>query len=206
LRKPAALPPSQAIRFSVTARNFFQISNSQFSRRGAWCALFADGDAYGSCTLHLGNNHGARIHTGVAGYNKLFRLYPTYGGRTVPFALETAAAELTVHTRYGDVRFTFADENTICAEGDPGMGLRVIRQAEGYESLKRRRDGAWEAVPRATCAYLFKGTEGSAIEFDDTWDWHKLTCGENHRQHRTGARQALYPDHGGISVRGRRPG
>ncbi|NLO46736.1 MAG: hypothetical protein GX111_00225 [Clostridiales bacterium] len=164
--------------FFRDCEQFFGISNSLFSRRGAWVALFADGDAYGSCALHLGNNHGARIHTGVAGYNKLFRLYPTFGGKTVPFALQTSAVELTIHTRHGDVRFTFADENTICAQGDIGMGLRITRQAEGYEALKRRKDGAWEAVPRATCAYLFKGTEGSAIAFDDTWDWYKLTCGE----------------------------
>lgn len=176
LSEAHGLTDIQGDQFFRDRGQLFLMSNSMFSRRGSWSALFADGDAYGSCSLFLGNNHGDAIRTGS--YNKLFRLYPTFGGRTVPFALETSAAELTVHTRHGDVRFTFADETKIYAQGDPGMGLRITRDAGGYESLKKRKDGAWESLPRSAGAYLFKGLEGSAIDFCDNWNWYKLSSGE----------------------------
>ena len=155
-------------------KQFFPVSQHIFSRKGAWIGLSADTPNYGRGALYITTNRGSRCHTGDQTYNRLYRIYPTYQGRRVPFAIQTAAAEYTLHTRYGDVRFTFADETKLIAEGDVGMGLFFQRDGEPYEVIKQRRDGAWESPMRNARPFLFKGLDGSSFTFDDTWDFNKF--------------------------------
>ncbi|MDR0469110.1 MAG: hypothetical protein LBH09_03970 [Peptococcaceae bacterium] len=146
-----------------------------FSRRGAWLGLQANSSRYGKGALYLISNRGGRTHSGDQSYSRIYRIHPTHDGKKVPFAIQVAtASEYTVLTRYGDVRFTWADGSKLMAEGDLGMGLLFSRDGEGYEVVKRRRDGAWESPVRNARPLLFKGLEGSAFSFDDTWDFDKF--------------------------------
>ncbi len=159
-------------------KQFFTVEQHMFSRRGAWIALQADTADYGRGALYLMTNRGSRCHTGNKDYSRLYRIYPTYKGTRVPFAIQTAAAEYTLHTRHGDVRFTWADSTKLIAEGDVDMGLYFYREGEGYEVVKPRRDGAWESPIRQSNPLLFKGLDGSTFTFDNTWDFYKFKCPE----------------------------
>ncbi len=161
------------------AQQFFAVDKYMFSRRGCWLALSIDDVRYGKGSLFLTTNRGMRTHGRMADGTKLFRIYPTFEGKRVPFAVQQCcASELTVRTRYGDVRFTWADESKLMAQGDPGMGLLWTRSTEAYELVKPRKDGAWESSQRSAGPICFKGLEGSSFRFDDTWNWYKLNCGE----------------------------
>ena len=163
--------------FFRNAKQYFPVDQYMFSRAGAWIALSIDNVKYGAGALYLTTNRGMRSHNKAIGVN-LFRIYPTHDGHRVPFAVQSmSASELALHTRYGDVRFTFADTAKLMAEGDPGMGLLWTRRCETYEQIKPRRDGAWESVQRASGSLCFKGLEGSSFTFGDTWNWYDLHCG-----------------------------
>ena len=155
-------------------KQFFNVGTQIFSRRGAWIGLQADTASYGRGALYLMTNRGNRCHSGNMGYNRLYRIRPTYQGRSVPFAIQTAAAEFTLRTLHGDVRFTWADAAKLIAEGDKDMGLLFTRDGEGYEVVKPRRDGAWESPIRNAKPLLFKGLDGSSFTFDNTWDFGKF--------------------------------
>lgn len=159
------------------AKQYFPVDKYMFSRAGAWIALSIDNVNYGAGELYLTTNRGMRTHNKAIGVN-LFRIYPTHDGHRVPFSVQAmSASELALHTRYGDVRFTFADAAKLMAEGDPGMGLLWTRKCEPYELIKPRKDGAWESAQRAAGPLCFKGLEGSTFQFDDTWNWYDLNCG-----------------------------
>ncbi|MBR2520735.1 MAG: NAD(P)H-binding protein, partial [Oscillospiraceae bacterium] len=160
--------------FFTEAKQFFNISRYMFSRRGAWMSLVCDNPKYASGMLFIATNHGTRTHTNDRNYNKLFRIEPTFEGRRVAFSVQTAPDEFTVHTRHGDVRFTFADKTKLMAEGDKGMGLYIYRTGEAHECAKRRKGGAWEYPVNQTSAFTFKGTEGSEFNFNDNWNWYNI--------------------------------
>jgi hypothetical protein len=159
----------------------FRITGNVFKRRGAWFGLFCTGNGYGTAALHLGTLHGgsARAHDG----NKLIDIFPTFQGRKIPFVIQAQAAELTLLTRYGNIRFTYASPVMLVAEGDKGMGLQFEKIMDQHEVIKPRRDKAgtvtaWEAAFRWTCSFIFKGTEGAGLDFDVAWDWEKLSSAE----------------------------
>ena len=160
--------------FYKVNEQFFSVEKHIFSRRGAWLALQADSPKYGRGALYLTTNRGSRNHSDDRTYSRLYRINPTFNGRKVPFSIQTAAAEYTIHTRYGDVRFTWADSSKLVAEGDKGMGLLFTRDGEAYEVVKPRKNGAWESPMRNAKPLLFKGLEGSSFSFDDTWDFDKF--------------------------------
>ena len=161
------------------AEQFFAVDKYMFSRRGCWLALSIDDVRYGKGSLYLTTNRGMRTHSRMEDGTKLFRIYPTYEGKRVPFAVQQrCASELTVHTRHGDVRFTWADQSKLMAQGDPGMGLLWTRNTEAYELVKPRKFGGWESSQRSAGPLYFKGLEGSTFRFEDSWNWYKLNCGE----------------------------
>ena len=160
------------------APQFYALEKSMFSRAGAWLALSVDNVKYGTGALHLTTNRGMRTHSRIPDGTKLFRIYPTYEGKRVPFSTQVSAVELTLHTLYDDVRFTWADSAKLMAQGDKGMGLLWTRTTEAYELVKPRKDGAWESALRSAGPLCFKGLEGSEFRFDDTWDWYALNCGQ----------------------------
>lgn len=162
----------------INTEQFFTVEKYIFSRRGAWLGLQADSAKYGRGALHLMTNRGARCHTGDKASSLLYRIYPTFEGRKVPFSIQTAAAEYTLRTRHGDVRFTWADSTKLMAEGDKGMGLLFTRDGEPYEVVKPRRDGAWESPVRNAKPLLFKGLNGSSFAFANNWNYERFKFSE----------------------------
>ncbi|MCL2228070.1 MAG: hypothetical protein FWB97_10700, partial [Oscillospiraceae bacterium] len=72
------------------------------------------------------------------------------------------------------------DKQKLIAEGDSGMGLLFEKTMVQHETVHPRKDAAWEAFFRLTCAVVFKGLEGSEFDFNDNempWDWENLTSG-----------------------------
>ena len=163
--------------FFRNAPQYFPVNLYRFSRAGAWLSLSIDNVKYGRGLLFLTTSRGSRTHGQSAEGGKLFRIYPTFEGRRVAFSTQQIGpAELVLHTRRGDVRFTWASVSRLMAEGDPGMGLEWTRTAAPYESIRPRKDGAWESIPRQARPLCFKGLEGSGFAFRDTWDWSSLSA------------------------------
>ncbi|MBR4702714.1 MAG: hypothetical protein IKO91_02620 [Oscillospiraceae bacterium] len=161
--------------FFRDVQSFYPVTGNFFKRRGAWFGLSVTASAYGMAALHLATFHGGA--TRAKDGNKLIDLWPTYEGRRVPFVVQAEADELTLLTRYGNVRFTFAGPTLLMAEGDKGMGLHFEKDMEQHETVKPRKNGAWEAAFRWTCSMLFQGLEGSGITFRPYWDWERLSSG-----------------------------
>ena len=116
---------------------FINLEMNMFSRAGSWLSLRTDNVKYGRGALTLCSNRGMRNHGRMSEGGTLFRIHPTHLGKRVPFAVQLAGpAELTLHTRYGDVRFTWASDRVLLAEGDRDMGLLWTRHTEGYELMK----------------------------------------------------------------------
>lgn len=157
-------------------KQFYNINGNLFKRRGAWLALFCRDNAYGRTGLYLGTLRGGSVRAKDA--NKLIDIVPTYRGRRQPFVVQAEADQLTLLTRYGSVRFTYASPTMIVAEGDRDMGLSMEKIMEQHENVKLRKDGAWEAAFRWTCSVIFKGVNGSGFDFDCQWDWDKLSSAE----------------------------
>ena len=152
--------------FFRNAPQYFPVTTYKFSRAGAFMALSIDNVKYGKGTLTLTTCRGNRVHSQTDDGSRLFRIFATFEGRRVPFATQQIGpAELVLHTRRGDVRFTWAGTTQLMAEGDPGMGLEWTRTAAPYEIVKPRKDGSWESVPRLGTPLCFKGLEGSGFAF-----------------------------------------
>ncbi len=157
------------------APQFFPVERYMFSRGGAWLGLSIDNVKYGKGMLYLTTNRGMHTHRRSPDGTRLFRIYPTFEGRRVAFSTQLIGpAELVLHTRHGDVRFTWATTRQLMAEGDPGMGLEWTRSAGMFEIAKKRKDGSWENVPALGTPLCFKGLEGSGFAFRDTWNWQSL--------------------------------
>jgi putative NADH-flavin reductase len=161
------------------APQYFPVSIYKFSRAGAWMALSIDNVKYGKGKLYLTTSRGNRAHGQSDEGSQLFRIYPTFEGKRVSFATQQIGpAELVLHTRHGDVRFTWARVDRLMAEGDPGMGLEWSRSAAPYEAIRRRKDGAWESIPQHANPLCFKALEGSGFAFGDSWNWYTLNATE----------------------------
>ncbi|MDR2530340.1 MAG: hypothetical protein LBC65_02205 [Oscillospiraceae bacterium] len=164
------------------------IDGSMFKRAGAWFGVFQRGNAYGDASLYLGTCRGMAALAPER--NRLIGIIPTYNGKRVPYTVEARPAELTVVTKRGNIRFTFADLSKLMAEGDEGMGLRFEKTMVQHESVHPRKDGAWECLFRMTCAMIFKGLDGSTFDFNDgktPWKLEGLTSGAIYGQTRPNA-------------------
>ena len=162
--------------FFRDVKSFYRVTGNMFKRRGAWFGISVTANGYGMSAVHLCTLHGgsARARDG----SKLIDFWPTYQGRKVPFVVQGEADELTLLTRYGNVRFTFASHTLLMAEGDEGMGLCFQKSMEQHETVKPRAGGAWEAAFRWTCSMVFRGLEGSTFSFGSYWNWEKLSSGD----------------------------
>jgi hypothetical protein len=149
-----------------------------FKRAGAWFGLSVKGSICGDISLQLITCHG--IAAKAPDKNRLISICPTYEGRKVPYTVEVYPAELTLISKYGNVRFTYADRTKLMAEGDKGMGLMFEKTMSQHETVHPRKDGAWESVFRLSSSFVFKGLKGSSFDFNggkDYWDWERLSSG-----------------------------
>ncbi len=152
------------------------LDGSMFKRKGAWFGLFQQGCKYGDIRLWLGTCRGMAVQAPER--NRLIELFPTYEGRKLPFTVTAKPDEMTLVTRHGNVRFTFADTALLMAEGDPGLGLTMEKVMVKHETVHPRKNGAWEAFFRFTTAFIFKGLAGSSFDFNngkDYWNWETFS-------------------------------
>ncbi len=152
------------------------VDGAMFKRKDAWFGLFQRGGLYGNVDLFLGTLHG--IACRAPERLRLINIFVTYEGERVPFTASAVSCEYTLHTEYGDIRFTFADDHKLMAEGDKGMGLEFEKEMARHEFLHPRKDGAWECAFRYTASFIFKGLEGSTFDFnngENSWDWRRLS-------------------------------
>ncbi|MCE5342845.1 MAG: hypothetical protein LLF96_04545 [Eubacteriales bacterium] len=153
----------------------FSIDGSMFKRKGAWFGIFQQGNQYGDVRLWLGTCRGMAVHAPER--NRMINIFPTYQDHKVPFTVTVQPAEMTIVTKYGNIRFTFADTAKLMAQGDPGVGLLLEKTMVRHETLHPRRDGAWETFFRFTTAFIFKGLEGASFDFnngENYWNWETL--------------------------------
>ncbi len=162
--------------FFRDVEQFYNINGNIFKRRGAWFALMCRDNAYGRTELSLVTLRGGSVRAKDG--NTLIGIVPTFEGRRLPFVVKSEPDQITLLTRRGSVRMTFASPTMIVAEGDRGMGLRMDKTMEQHEVVKPRKDGAWEADFRWTCSVIFKGVGGSSFGFEGAWDWDKLSSAE----------------------------
>jgi len=163
------------------------VDGKMFKRSGSWFGIFQRGSAFGEVALNLGTLHG--MSAMAPDKSRLINIFPTHNGVKVPFKVEAYPAEMILVTKHGNVRFTFADKTKLLAEGDAGMGLRFEKTMVQHETVHPRKNGAWEAFFRLTCAFIFKGIEGSSFDFNDgniPWVWENLTSGKIYGQTRPG--------------------
>ena len=154
----------------------YSIDGTMFKRRGAWFGIFQRGSIYADVSLNLGTCHG--MSAKAPDKNRLINIFPTHEGKKIPFTVSVEPAELTIVTKYGNIRFTFADTTKLMAEGDMGMGLLFEKKMVKHESVHPKKNGAWEAVFRLTSSFIFKGLEGSSFDFnngENYWNWATLS-------------------------------
>lgn len=156
-------------------KTLVSIAGTMFKRSGAWFGLFQQGVDFGLTSLYLGTCHGMAARAPEK--SKMIDIFPTFEGRKLPFTIEAEPAQLTIVTKHGNIRFTFADKTKLMAQGDPGMGLLFEKTMVQHETVHPRKDGAWEAFFRLTSAFIFKGLNGSSFDFNEGgtyWNWETL--------------------------------
>lgn len=164
--------------YSGMERMTFDIAKEPFFRRGGYMGIFAlnrgfarGGTNFTNGRLCIGTRRGgvSQRHTHV-----LMSIAPTYQGKTVGFAVITSPTELILRTAYGEIRCCFPEKGLLYIKGENGLGLRMEKDMEIHEIMKKRAGKAWEGVFRWTCSCIFNPLEGD-LEMDAPWDWEKLT-------------------------------
>ncbi|MDR2615739.1 MAG: hypothetical protein LBC28_04075 [Oscillospiraceae bacterium] len=117
----------------LKSTKFVDLLDAPFSRRGSFLALANDNygeDLYGKCNLWLCSS---RI-TGIMDFNanngfRILKFALIHGGHPVPYVLDTTPYEVTMRSRYGSVRFTFAETKLVLAAADSAdISLRMTIQ------------------------------------------------------------------------------
>ncbi|MDR0446424.1 MAG: hypothetical protein LBH17_05255 [Oscillospiraceae bacterium] len=117
----------------LKSTKFVDLLDAPFSRRGSFLALANDNygeDLYGKGNLWLCSS---RI-TGIMDFNqnngfRILKFALIYGGHPIPYVLDTTPYEVVMRSRYGSVRFTFAETKLVAAAADsPDLSLRMTIQ------------------------------------------------------------------------------
>jgi len=113
-----------------TSSNFIDLLDAPFSRRGAFLALANDNygeDLFGKCNLWLCSS---RITTTMLDLNapngfRIQKLSVIHNGHAVPYSITTTPYEVAIVSRYGKIKFVFAETKLILAESSDGLTLRL---------------------------------------------------------------------------------
>ncbi|MDR0905416.1 MAG: hypothetical protein LBN00_04480 [Oscillospiraceae bacterium] len=117
----------------LKSTKFVDLLDAPFSRRGSFLAFANDNygeDLYGKCNLWLCSS---RI-TGITDFNvnngfRILKLQLVKDGKPLPSVISTTPYEVILQSRYGSVRFTFAERKLVLATSDsPDVSLRMTLQ------------------------------------------------------------------------------
>ncbi|MDR2605675.1 MAG: hypothetical protein LBC38_00135 [Oscillospiraceae bacterium] len=117
----------------LESRKFVNLLDAPFSRRGSFLALANDNygeDLYGKCNLWLCSS---RI-TGISYFNanngfRILKFQLIHDGHPMPYVIDTTPYEVVLRSRYGSVRFVFAETKLVTACADTSeLSLRMTIQ------------------------------------------------------------------------------
>jgi putative isomerase len=165
--------------YNFTDRMVFDISSGvPFTRKGSYFGIYAEskgfkrgGINYGTGKLYIGSRRGGISQRRT---NELIRIHPTYEGKKISYAVVTSPTELILRTAYGEVRCCMPETGLLYIKGENGLGLRLNKDMEIHEIMKKRPGKAWEGVFRWTCSCIFNPLKGD-LAMNAPWDWEKLT-------------------------------
>lgn len=156
-------------------RDLFHLSGgAPFTRRGSYIGIFADGKSmmiYGQ-KLYIGSRRGGAAERRD---NIFMYLYPAFQGEKIDFGVRTTATELIFRTVYGEIRLCFASDKMLYIKGNGGLSLRLERDMQTHEMMKKRGNaGAWEQVSHAMGTLLYVPHKGT-ISMQADWDYDTLS-------------------------------
>ncbi|MDR3210106.1 MAG: hypothetical protein LBT36_05740 [Oscillospiraceae bacterium] len=115
--------------------SFVNLLDAPYSRRGSFLCFANDNqgeDLYGKCNLWLCSSRiklGENFNFNVNNNFRVVKLQLIHDGHPVPYVIDTTPCEVAIRSRYGAVRFVFAETKLIAAAADaPGISLRLTVQ------------------------------------------------------------------------------
>jgi hypothetical protein len=156
------------------SQGLYRLASYPFFRAGGYMGVFLSpvgNDAYGAADPYIGSRRGMA----AVSDQKLVDLRPVCGGKELPCAVEASATELTLRTRHGSLYFCFAEPSLLLVRGDPGMGLRIYKDAmEGNKFMKAHGPSAWETMHRFVGTVTYKVLKGKGV-MDAKWSYAQTT-------------------------------
>ncbi|MCL2881072.1 MAG: NAD(P)H-binding protein, partial [Treponema sp.] len=160
--------------FFNDSKYLYKLAQYPFFRAGGYMGVYLNpqgSDAYGAAELYLGSRRGTTVYAD----QKLIDFKAMYNGKELPCAVQGTAAELIVHTRFGNLYLCFAEPSLLLIKGDPGMGIRFYKfNMEGNKFMKPHGDSAWETMHRLSGTLIYKVLEGHGV-MDAKWRFEQLT-------------------------------
>ena len=116
----------------LKSTNFVNLLDAPYSRCGSFLAFANDNqgeDLYGKSNLWLCSS---RLEP-VTDFNtnngfRRIKLQLVHGGKPVPTVISTTPYEVMLQSRYGEIRFVFAERKLVLAQSTAGLALRLTVQ------------------------------------------------------------------------------
>jgi putative NADH-flavin reductase len=160
--------------FFQDSKRLYSLASYPFFRAGGYLGVFlspAGNDAYGAADPYIGSRRGMA----AVSDQRLVDLRPIYRGRELPCAVQATATELTLRTRYGNLYFCFAEPSLLLIRGDPGMGIRIFKNAmESNKFMKPHGPSVWETMHRFVGTLTYKVLKGKGL-MDAKWNYDQTT-------------------------------
>jgi len=119
----------------LKSQTFVNLLDAPFSRKGAFLAFANDNygeDLYGKCNLWLCSSRiklGENFNFNVNNNFRVVKFQLIHNGHAVPYVIDTTPYEVTIRSRYGSVKFTFAESKLVAAVSDSSeVSLRMTVQ------------------------------------------------------------------------------
>ena len=116
----------------LKSTKFVDLLDAPYSRCGSFLALANDNqgeDLYGKSNLWVCTSRLEPVtdFNTNNGFRKI-KLQLVHNGQVVPTVISTTPYEVMLRSRYGEIRFVFAERKLILAEGKDGLALRLKLQ------------------------------------------------------------------------------
>ncbi|MBQ6551039.1 MAG: hypothetical protein IJL78_06505 [Lachnospiraceae bacterium] len=164
----------------MNEKNLFNVASNAFYRRGAWFGIFikpqrfaspVNTGKWGTADIFVGSRRTGAQHLQDP---MLMKLVPVHHGVQVPFSVHAEAEELTIVTKYGRIRFAFAEPSLILAKGENGLGLLMQRDMEIHQMARKRGEKGFETAFGYVCSIVYNPIQGE-IEMNCPWDFERLS-------------------------------
>lgn len=166
--------------YDEVKNNVFNPGMHVFTRNGSYFGVVAkpqrhtlpqDIGKWGGTDLYIaiGRGSAAWINSNLS-----MLLVPVHHGVMVPYAMETSATQLILHTAYGDICLCFAEPNLLLVKGENGLGLLVEQDMVLHQFLRRRKENSWEFPTSPVCSFVATVIDGDFL-MDSKYDYQRLS-------------------------------